>query len=53
MKILTLFTKAVKHIGTIRKVSDTLLLLINHLEEVVPKLRDIWADDLKKLEVKD
>ncbi len=50
MKFLKIFGTVIKHIGTVKKVSDTLVLLIEHMEDIVPKIRDIWSDDFLNLE---
>ncbi|MBS9768405.1 MAG: hypothetical protein KGV44_12835 [Flavobacteriaceae bacterium] len=49
MKFLESFNKIIKHIGTVKKVSDTLVLVVRHLEEITPKLRDIWFNDKSKV----
>ncbi len=45
MRFLETFNKIIKHIGTVKKASDTLVLVVNHLEEFMPKLRAIWSND--------
>ncbi len=44
------FNVIVKRIGTIKKVSDTLVLVVKHMEDFVPKFAEIWKDDFKAVE---
>ncbi len=45
--MLKIFSVALKHLGTIRKVSDTLSILVEHSEQVVPKVKAIWTNEQK------
>ncbi len=48
MKLFQILSLAFKHFGTIKKVSDTLSILVSYSEQIVPKVQNVWADEIAK-----
>ncbi len=53
MKLIQILSLAFKHFGTIKKVSDTLSILVEHSEQIFPKVENVWADEIAKSKEKE
>ncbi len=52
MNLFKIFSVGFKHLSTIRKVSNTLSILVEHSEQIFPKLKEVWSDEINNSQQK-